>query len=113
MGREIDKSAGEVKELEGFEVFQSNGRRYINVNGFEVPLGYDCYVARRYLLAVATRGPWVHEALEEVSTYISPRSRLLCSCFLTQLAALQPHRASTSTWTGMTAKPCSTGASAR
>ncbi|GMH67503.1 hypothetical protein TL16_g04695 [Triparma laevis f. inornata] len=65
MGREIDKSAGEVKELDGFEVFQSNGRRYINVNGFEVPLGYDCYVARRYLLAVATRGPWVHEALEE------------------------------------------------
>ena len=48
----------------GFEVFTNNGRRYISVNNFEVPLGYDCYVARRYLLAVATRGPWVHSALE-------------------------------------------------
>ncbi|GMH91037.1 hypothetical protein TrST_g9785 [Triparma strigata] len=64
MGREIDKGVGEVVELGGFEVFTNNGRRYISVNNFEVPLGYDCYVARRYLLAVATRGPWVHSALE-------------------------------------------------
>ena len=41
--------------------------RFIDVEGFEVPLGYDCYVGRRYILTVALRGSWVSEELEKGS----------------------------------------------